>query len=407
MNERPRILDAEAHVAEPADLWSRYLEPAFRDRVTVGRGGEEPRPKLDLEARARIELAAGRSGASADAVIEALERPRYQPWDLEVDGQPLLDPLGRALWERLSPESFRPYVLQGLTGFSAASHREELRKHGVEAAFLYPTAGLALLSLGDLDPRFGGALARAYNDWLRDFCAADPELLRGVGAVFRGDPAGMVAEVERVASWGWKAVTLRAVPVGGRLLSDPAYEPFWARCEALGVAVGLHEIPNSRTPAGGEERFRTRFARATCAHPVEQMLGLLALMEGGVLERHPDLRVGILESGCGWLPAWLWRMDASFEDNAGELRDRLTVKPSDLVRRQCFITCEAAEPGLELVIDAVGAGCVLFGSDYPHPDHPPRFERDAALLAERLSPATAAQVLWDNGCRFYGLAGAN
>ena len=121
-----------------------------------------------------------------------------------------------------------------------------------------------------------------------------------------------------------------------------------------------------------------------------------------MLERHPGLRVGFLESGCGWLPYWLWRMDGEYEAMGWEVREQVRMKPSDYFRRQCFITCEPTEPGIEGVIDLVGEGCVLFGSDYPHFDHPPHTRENADLLIRRLSPSAARRLLWDNGLRFYG-----
>lgn len=115
----------------------------------------------------------------------------------------------------------------------------------------------------------------------------------------------MVKELHRMANLGWKAVFLRPNPVKGRILSDPAYEPFWTACEDLDMAVGIHEGNHSRLSTTGAERFNSRFALHACSHPMEQMMALLALIEGGVLERHRRLRVAFLESGCGWLPYWL------------------------------------------------------------------------------------------------------
>ncbi len=112
-------------------------------------------------------------------------------------------------------------------------------------------------------------------------------------------PEEMVSELQRVVEFGWKAVVLRPNPFKGRLLSNPSYEPFWSECEHLGIAVGIHEGTHSHSPTTGMDRFNTRFAMHACSHPMEQMMAMLALIEGGVLERHPHLKVAFLESGCG------------------------------------------------------------------------------------------------------------
>ena len=81
------------------------------------------------------------------------------------------------------------------------------------------------------------------------------------------------------------------------------------------------------------------------------------------------------------------------------------MNPSDYFRRQCFITCEPTEPGIERVIDLVGEGGVLFGSGYPHFDHPPHTRENADMLTRRLFPIAARRLLWNNGLRFHGEGG--
>ena len=397
------ILDAEAHVVEPMDLWTRYLDPAFRARAPTYR---VPEPQAvdahaELMSKARFYYACDRAGLDADAVQRALDKTSPGFHHLELEGELLLDPIARRVWNRGAMHSIMHYLPQLLAGHDAASHVKTLQDMGVERAYLYPTKGLFLFAVDSLEPTLAAALVRAYNDWLKEFCAHDPGFLRGVGAVCQHDPEQMVTELERIASWGWKAVVLRPNPVKGRTLSAPAHERFWTRCEELGIAVGIHEGTHSRLPTLGNDRFQTHFGRHICSHPLEQMTALLSLIEGGVLERHPRLRVGFLEAGCGWLPAWLWRMDTKWADMKWEVSEHVRLKPSDYFRRQCFITCEASEPGVEQVVQSYGEGCLIFGSDYSHVDHPPHVREDALRLMERLTPPVARKVLWDNGCRFY------
>jgi predicted TIM-barrel fold metal-dependent hydrolase len=271
-------------------------------------------------------------------------------------------------------------------------------------AFIYPTYFSWLIAVDTMAPQLAGAFVRAYNNWLRDFCRYDPQMLRGVGVVNPHAPEEMAVELQRVADFGWKAVYLRPNPVKGRLLSDPAYEPFWSKCEELGMAVSLHEGTHCRLPAAGADRFHTRFALHACSHPLEQMMALLALIEGGVLERHPRLRIGFLESGCGWLPYWLWRLDREYADLRWEVADTVKMPPSDYFRRQCFIAFEPSEPYLVELLDYLGPDNLIFGSDYPHMDHQPTVVKEAVALQERLPQPIVQKILWDNPARFYGLA---
>jgi predicted TIM-barrel fold metal-dependent hydrolase len=274
---------------------------------------------------------------------------------------------------------------------------------GVDVSFIYPTYFAWISGVDSMAPQLAGAFVRAYNNWLQDFCSYDPKFLRGVGVVNLHAPEEMVPELLRIANFGWKAVYIRPNPVKGRLLSDLAYEPFWSTCEELGIAVSLHESTHSRLPTAGADRFNTRFALHACSHPMEQMMALLTLIEGGVLERHPHLRIGLLESGCGWLPYWLWRLDREYADLRWEVEDRVKIKPSEYFRRQCFIAIEPSEPYLAKIVEYIGPDNILFGSDYPHMDHQPEIVTEVIALQEQLPHEIVRKILWDNPARFYDL----
>ena len=132
-------------------------------------------------------------------------------------------------------------------------------------------------------------------------------------------------------------------------------------------------------------------------------MALLSLIEGGVLERHPKLKVGLLESGCGWLPYWLWRLDREYEDLQWEVADRVKMKPSEYFRRQCFIAIEPSESYLPQLIDAIGSDNLIFGSDYPHMDHKPNVVAEVVALQAQLSQEIVRKIVWDNPARFYGI----
>jgi len=302
----------------------------------------------------------------------------------------------------LIPMSLNPPQC-GVNRYNPESHVQSMTQMGIDVAFIYPNYGLWLFAIDSLPAEVMGAFVRAYNTWLyEEFCSYDPARLKGVAAVNQHDPEDMVKELHRMANLGWKAVFLRPNPVKGRILSDPAYEPFWAACEDLDMAVGIHEGHWSRLPTTGADRFNTRFALHACSHPMEQMMALLALIEGGVLERHPQLRIGFLESGCGWLPYWLWRLDEEYQVTPWEVKDRVRLMPSEYFRRQCFIAVEPSEPYLSRLIDYIGSDNIIFGSDYPHMDHKPDIVSQVLKLEKDLAKETVEKILADNPTRFYG-----
>lgn len=360
-----QIIDADSHVMEPHGLWEKYLEPRFLPHLSSTEG-----PGLG---------------------------------ELLVDGEQICDRVSSELQARGLLHLARHYREAMLAGFDAASHVAALRRAGYERTFVHPTLGLWLFAIDSMEAELACALVRAYNDWLFDFCGHDRAFLNGVGAVCQHDPAEMVAEVRRVASFGWRAVYVRPNPIKGRLLSHPDYEPFWAESERLGIAVNVHEATHARAPTTGADRFHTRFAMHACSHPMEQMMAFLALVEGGVLERHPDLHVAFLEAGCGWVPYWLFRLDEEHRQLSWEVKKNVVLPPSEYFRRQCFVSCEPGEPYLDRIIGFIGEDNLLFGSDYPHLDHTPEALGELLRTNAGLGSARLEKILRENPRRHYRL----
>ncbi len=351
-------------------MWRRYIDPAFRD-------------------------SAPRIVSGPDGWVGLRSGDVLSPREECVSG-----PMRAAFRARV-----RQHMAEYLAAdYDPASQIRAMDAGGVDVAFLYPTQGLYVASVDAMDPRLAIAICRAYNDWLLDFCAYAPGRLRPVAMlVSLHEPSLAVAEAERVAARGVRAVFVRPNPVRGRNLSDPAYEPLWGTCERLGLAVGIHEGVGVHLPEAGADRFKTFFETHAASHPVEQMLAMMSLITGGVLERHPQLRVGFLEAGCGWVPYWLWRLDEHWEKTSGiEGEPQLSARPSEYFRRQCWVSCESDEPYVGAVLDFIGAARVLFASDYPHPDH--KWPETAeAMLAMPIPEDAKRRILWDNPAAFYGL----
>jgi predicted TIM-barrel fold metal-dependent hydrolase len=368
MREGFHIIDADRHVIEPLGMWKEYLDPAFRDAI----------PYLAPE------------GTSRTPVMMVL-------------GQPVMSPIPELarIELALAQERRAEHIA------AAASPEGQLRAMddaGIDMALLFPTFASYLVSIDTMSPDLAGAFADAYNRWLYDYCRHALARLQGVALMSLHDPATLVEQVERAAGFGWTAVVVRPNPVKGRHLAHPDLEPFWSACAARGIAVAIHEGTHARLPTAGADRFRSRFGQHACSHPMEQMMALLALVEGGVLDRHPGLRVAFLEAGCGWLPHWLWRLDeVEYRHLAGEVKTHVKMEPSAYFRRQCFIAAEPDEALLAEHARHIGEDRLLFGTDFPHLDH----EDDGVLraLARRREVGDRALEGWlsRNAACFFGL----
>ena len=170
-------------------------------------------------------------------------------------------------------------------------------------------------------PRGFGALCRAYNDWLRDYCAADTNRLFGVGAVPLQDIPAAIAEMERsLEQLDFKAVFVRPAPyIGLKKLHDPVYDPFWDAAQSLGCPIGVHPYPMADMPntvqllALDDDSYgmpsEGLTLRQGLGNTMDMMMATGWFVAGGICERFPDLKVVILEGSGGWMPTMLERFD--------------------------------------------------------------------------------------------------
>jgi predicted TIM-barrel fold metal-dependent hydrolase len=275
---------------------------------------------------------------------------------------------------------------------------------GLDVAVLFPSRGLSVLTPPELNPRLAAAVARAYNDWLHEFCQTNSTRLLGAGMISVYDVNDAVAETRRaVQELGFKSVFLRSNIVNGKNWHDPYYEPLWDLLEELDVPLGFHEASGSSSHQVGE-RFDPNFGlRRIYAQPMEQMLGLGSFVAGGIFEHHPALKVAFLEANCSWLPWLLWRLDEGYEREADVFMQDLTMAPSEYFMRQCWVSVEPDETPARYMIDAYGSDRVVFSTDYPHGDskYPNAVE---SFLEMPLTDEDKRKILWDNCAEFYSVA---
>jgi predicted TIM-barrel fold metal-dependent hydrolase len=366
-----RILDSDMHVMEPPDLWLEYTEAQYLDHAPRGL----QRWVRDL------------------AMVDAAGNPWGRP----------PEPVGARTGHKFNEDQVR-YGPDQERGWTSAVQLEAMDREGIDVAILYPTRGLHTLARGDLAPDVAAALARAYNNWLFDFCAADRGRLFGVGMISPFSIDDAVAETERCArDLGFRGVFLRANVVNGRNWHDPYYDPLWSTLERLDLPVGFHESNSSAVRQVGEQFEPSFMLRHTFSHPVEQMMALAAICGGGVLERHPRLRAAFLEGNCSWLPWLLWRLDEHAEMFADVWSPDLTRPPSEYFKRQCYVSVDSEEHPVKWVIEAMGSDSIVYSTDYPHVDA--HFPHSAdRFLQLPIADEHKRKILWDNCAALYGMA---
>jgi predicted TIM-barrel fold metal-dependent hydrolase len=365
-----RVLDSDMHVLEPPDLWQRYIDPRFRDRAPQGVTSENV---TDLR-----------------TVMPGLESPPAAGRGNIPGGHNYHHNQAR-------------YAAHAARGFTAECQLEAMDVEGIDVAVLFPSRGLSILTFPSMEPPFAAAIARAYNDWMADFCRADPRRLIGSGMLSVWDVEDAVAEAQRaVKELGFRAVFLRSNIANGKVWHDPYYEPLWKVLEELAVPLGFHEATGSRSRQVGEEFVPNFGLRRIYSQPVTQMIGLGSFLGGGVLARHPDLKVAFLEANCSWAPWLLWRLDESYELEGDVFMPHLSMPPSEYFKRQCWISIEPDETPARHMIQDFGCDQLVFSTDYPHSDsrYPHAVE---SFLELDLPDGDKRKILWDNCARFYAI----
>jgi predicted TIM-barrel fold metal-dependent hydrolase len=377
------IIDGDGHYAEPLDVWRDYVSPEFRDRIYVVEGADGFGERIVLDNHVQV-LGASRA----------------------FDGSGLAAPIG--LGDYVTPAGIRPGMKCGRRWEEGAAGgwdpHERLKVHdenGIDAAVLFPGVAGQLGSIND--PQVALAAAQAVNRWAADFASVAPDELYPI-AVLPDDPELASAELRRcVNEYGFVGGTLRPNPsVGGRTLGDPAWDVLWATVAELDVVLGTHNFDLPDRPQAGRERAKSFMLSHTAVHPFEAMLAFGTMYEAGVFERFPTIRIGYMESGCGWLPFWLDRLEEHMEHLAWLDGLKLTREPQEVFMSQCVLGTENDEPTLPVVQERLHDEIVLWASDYPH------FDTDFPLAEPMLrrtdlTPEQLDGAMFRGAVRFYKL----
>ena len=277
---------------------------------------------------------------------------------------------------------------------------KDMDRDGVQAEVIYGILGAATRLA---DHEAAAAMFRIYNDWLADFCRHHPDRLIGLACLPYGDIDAAVKELYRVATLGLRGVEL-SCSWDMEPMWHPVWEPLWAAVNDVGLPLHFHTFPSLPPSKLEQQKGLTRRAAFFTAVSSFQMhlINIVAAVIGkAVLERYPRIRISFGESGIGWLPYALDRMDFEWEDRFRDLG--LTMKPSDYWRRQCKATFQFDRIGTKLV-DDIGVESLMWGSDYPHPDGVwPESSKYIEEQFGHLPPDVTRKITCENAGRFYGL----
>lgn len=331
-------ISADSHVLEPGDIWSAGVPQKFRDKA----------PRVEYVDGKSCLIGEGLAGRPLSISFAAGKRGENMDYN-------------DTAWEN------RP-----LAGYDLAARMDAMEQDGVSGEVLYPTLGLNMFTLADVDLK--RECARAYNRWLGDFAKRSGGHLLAVGLLTVDNPEYFEEDMHYAVEQGCHAIM---PPV---IAETPWNLPYYDRL--FDIAVDMNISLNYHIGAGG------KLIRAT--GPGAAMMNYMYTIEGvqtlahtmlwsGVLDRRPTLRMGFVEAGIGWIGPLLEKIDDVWSQHNGWAKPKLSRKPSDTFRAQCYGTFERDKIGLENR-NHVGVGNLMWATDYPHAES---MWPDSLKIAER------------------------
>jgi len=371
------VVDADGHVLEPADTWTRYLEPQFRDRAIRIAHDEHGYEQLLIDGQP-LKTLRGQLGALGGIDMD--------PSELFTRGQ--------VTYAQGCPRG----------SYDPGERVKVMSAEGIDVALLYPTIGICWEG-HVTDGRLATAYTRAYNRWLAEFCQADRKRLFPVAHISLLDPEGAVEEVLRARKDGCVGIYLSpdVAARGGRAFDDPAFARFWATVQDLEMPVGFHVVVRDRPFFRQWLRNDPSDSLFTFAFlAIDVMAAFTQMMSSGMFEKYPRLKVAVLEAGSNWIASWLDRLDHKHE--VVKSRMPFKLKPSEYFFRQCLISADPDESLTAEMVRHLGSDYFLWASDYPHIDASFGVVHELRGRLASLPEADRRKVMGENALRFYKLA---
>ena len=376
-----RVIDADGHVEEnPLTFSDKYFDPAFRS--------------------IRPQVVAGSEEGLAYWMIDEQLFPRR---------------VGRGCNNLGTPTSYQGKPVRhaqrkadtlGSMELTSLSERLQIMdEEGISLQVLYPTLFLAYpLSC---NPAYVTAMCDAYNRWLGDILCGQ-ERLKWVGVVNLDDSAAAAKQVKEAKKLGAVGMMILGT-AGDRLLDDPSLLPFYEAVAASNLALAVHV--GWACPAINN-LYTHIYPSGVIAFSMPVLMGMVSMMSGGIFDRFPNLRVVFLEAGCLWVHFILERLHHRYQHSGKNLANIVSrtapiekLAPMEYVKKgNLYFSAEVEDVLLPQVLELVGDGQIVFGSDMPHGDR----ERFAAgMLRDRqdISDTAKTKILESNPVKFYNLSG--
>jgi predicted TIM-barrel fold metal-dependent hydrolase len=397
MRQGFRVIDSDTHVNPSMDVLLRYADRDLTDHV------DELTPFFR-----KVKPGAGRGDAEdrAESTILAIKQLRYQRVAGSKPSAPATEAGGdRGFLSGRTQMVTRQPITPSVAEDNARGRLHDMDIEGRDIDFIIP--GPWAYGMPALAPHLVRGLTGAYHRYMTEYCSPDPRRLKSMILAPANDPAWTARVIEDLADADWVAAIWPLLPEG-LPLDDPDLEPIWAAANAADLPVMYHGFTIETPYFPGYRDVWDNPAMGRCAGQTWGGQRFLSFMlMSGVLDRHPRLRVGTLETGHGWLPHWLLRLTRQIDYVRGSVPANLEHTPleyAQMGRVYCGIDFSEGVDMTRAVIDLVGDHVLMFESDYPHPEtiFPDHADTVIAWRKQLGEPATR-KLMWENAARFFRL----
>lgn len=269
----------------------------------------------------------------------------------------------------------------------------EMDERGIDAMVVSPSPPLYMY---DIEPEYGVPYARAYNDALAEYCAADPQRLFFLATLPLQDPKEAVREAKRaIHELNARGVYVGATNLGGRELDDPEFRPLFEELVAADLPLGIHPggLGPGRELLGIAPRFREG---AALGFPTQETHAQLVLTAGGVFDAFPDLKVTISHGG-GFFPYQFMRIEEFLKLDD----DRIPKKPiGEYLSNLYFDFVLHDVRARRFLLEVAGTDHVLLGSNYAGMDS---VDGQALVNELDLSEEDRTRIIGGNAVQLYKL----
>ena len=394
MRQGYRVIDMDTHVNPTLDVLLHYADRDLQSR----KGDLKPYTRVIKPRQGR-----GESEDEEQVSMFIIKPIRYS----RIAGEKLAPPENadgaNDLFGRTRMATRTP-VKAGVLDYNSQGRLQDMDVEGRDIDFIIP--GTWSYGVAELERDLARGFYQSYHRYMSEYCSADSRRLKSMVLAPANDPEWAAQTIREQAKKDWVAAMWPVLPEG-LPVDDPDLEPIWQAASEADLPIMFHSFYVEPPYFPG---YRDVWDNSVMGRTAGQTWGaqrfLSFVMMGGVLDRYPNLRIGLLESGHGWLPHWLLRLTRQIEYVQGSA-PHLKHSPMEYAqmgRIFCGIDLSEGLAMTKAVIDVLGNDILMFQSDYPHPETIFPDHTDAVLAWKEAIGETATQkLMWENGYRFLRL----